>query len=330
MKLIKTLTLVILLVGITLGQQKLAQTGFKFLQMPTDGKISALAGAVTALEGNSSAVFGNPASMARIENSFDANFGNVRYIADINYYYGVIAYTPERGSYGVFALSTVFVDYGEMYRTIPDPTNIYFPYKDLGTFKPYGIAVGLSYAKALSDKFSIGGNLKYAKMDYGEATINVVNGQNVNKKFTANTFVFDFGMLYHTGFQSLDFAASFKNFSPDIQVERESFQAPLCLTIGLAYNLADLFELKKDEHSLQMSLDFSKPRDYKEQVNVGLDYTFAKMISLRLGYSAPNDEHWFTYGLGINYNGIGINYSYVPWKNKAFTDVQQISVNIAF
>jgi hypothetical protein len=330
MKVIKLIIITVMLTLTIFAQQKLAQTGFKFLQVSTDAKIAAMADAVTALEGNSSSVFANPASMARISSLFDANFGNIKYIADINYYYGVVAFAPEMNNYGVFALSAVYVDYGEMIRTVPNSNDIKFPYTDLGTFKPYGLSLGLSYAKALSDKFSIGSNLKYVKMDYGDAAIAMSSGSPVYKKFSANSVVFDFGMLYHTGFQSLDFAASFKNFSPDIQVERESFQAPLTLTIGFAYNLSDLFELKKDEHSLQMTLDFRKPRGYKEQVNVGLDYNIYKMVSLRLGYSSPNDEHWFTYGLGLKYNGFEINYSYIPWNNKAFTDVQQLSVNVAF
>src|SRR5690554_7066388 len=48
-------------------QQKLAQTGMKFLNMSVDARVSAFGDAVTSLENNSVSMFYNPASMARLE-----------------------------------------------------------------------------------------------------------------------------------------------------------------------------------------------------------------------------------------------------------------------
>ena len=52
-------------------QQKLAQTGMKFLNVSLDARASAFGDAYTSLETKSSAVFYNPASMARLEGIAD-------------------------------------------------------------------------------------------------------------------------------------------------------------------------------------------------------------------------------------------------------------------
>lgn len=332
MKLIKYMAVLLVLVISLSAQQKYAQSGFKFLQVTTDAKVAAMGDAATALEGNSMSVFSNSAGLARQTSFLDVSLGNVQWIGDIKYYYGVASVSPDNGAWGVFALSFVYTDYGDVYKTAFYNDSKWM-FQDLGTYKPSIYYVGLSYAKAFSDKFSIGANIKMCKQDLGSAaTDRDASGNVIQKSYSMSTPVFDFGMLYHTGFQSLDFGASFKNFSPDMTYERESFEAPLNLKVGLAYNWSDLFELNKAEHSLQMAVDFSKPRDFKEQVNLGLEYKFMDMVSLRVGYSTPNDEHGITTGIGLQkeIDGIKINidYSYVPWT--VFSDVHQLSLHFAF
>ena len=56
-------------------QQKLAQTGMKFLNVSLDARTSAFGDAITSLETNSSAMFYNPASMANLESIADITLG---------------------------------------------------------------------------------------------------------------------------------------------------------------------------------------------------------------------------------------------------------------
>jgi len=79
--------------------RKIAQTGMKFLTTSLDARASGMARAVTAVYGNSSALFYNPAGMAGIEKSFDFSVGRVSFIADINYIYGTAAYVPGQGEW---------------------------------------------------------------------------------------------------------------------------------------------------------------------------------------------------------------------------------------
>lgn len=313
-------------------RQKLAQTGMKFLSVSTDARISALGDAGTALEGNSALMFYNPAGLGFISGFTDVSLGQVDWIADIKYIHGGAVFSPANGMYGVFGISVISADYGDFNETIRAPSEQGF--LDLGAFNPGAYAFGISYAKALSNQFSVGGNIRYVNQDLGSSIVgfNVENGGYNKKDYSANVMAFDFGILYRTGFKSLNFGMCIKNFSEEVTYEDESFQLPLTFKIGVAMDVFDLYEgLNKKTHSLLVSVDAVHPRDYYEQVNFGLEYLFLKTFALRMGYSTPNDEHGFSAGVGLqqsyrNYM-IALDYAYTPFG--IFNDVHRFSVHFA-
>lgn len=309
-------------------RQKLAQTGMKFLSVSTDARISALGDAGTALEGNSALIFYNPAGLGFLKGFADASLGQVNWIADMKYVHGTAAFNPVNGLYGVLGVSVLSADYGDLNETIRDPGEK--GYSDLGVFNPGAIAFGVSYAKALSDQFSVGGNIKYVNQDLGSNIVGFNSEGGLKKKdYSENVFAFDFGILYRTGFKSLNFGMCIKNFSEEVKYEDESFQLPLTFKIGLAMNIFDIYSvLNKENHALMLSVDAVHPRDYYEQINFGLEYLFQKTFALRMGYSTPNDEHGFSAGVGLqqryqNYM-IALDYAYTPFG--VFDDVHRFSV----
>lgn len=332
----KILTLCILILAGGLqtiyAQQKLAQTGMKFLLVSPDARAASMGDAVSALEGDVSSLFFNPAGLARQSAFYDVSLGQVKWIADINYYYGAASFAPFSGNYGVVGLSMVYVDYGDFLGTIR--ANNDAGYIDMGIFNPKAYYFGLTYSKALNDKFSIGGNLKYAVQDLKSSVtaVDVNTGNYTRKEYKPNVLVFDFGMLYHTGFQSLSFGAVVRNFSKEMKLEAEGFQLPLIFKVGVAYNAADLFKLDKNEHSIQLAVEAVHPRDFAEQINTGIEYKFMNMLSLRAGYSTPNDEHNMTAGIGFQKTiadfNLGIDYAYVPWTT--FSNVHNFTIHFGF
>src|SRR5690606_37326047 len=115
----------------------------------------------------SAAMFYNPSTMAEIDRMGSVSFGTTRWIADFNYIFGSAALNLFDGDYGVFGISMVAVDYGEFQGTVFAPTDD--GYIDVGTFEPKAYAFGIGYAKQLSDKFSIGGDVRYVKQSIGSA-----------------------------------------------------------------------------------------------------------------------------------------------------------------
>ena len=315
--------------------KKLAQTGMKFLSVSTDARTSGFSEAVTAVDlASASAIFYNPATMASIKEFTSFSLGNVNWIADINYIHSAIAFNPFEGDYGVFGVSFLYVNYGEFMGTVVDPgAPNGAGYRDVGTFSPKAYSIGVGYAKALSDKFSVGGNIKYVKQDLGSGVIDIdANGNYINENNALGAYAFDFGILYRTGFKSLNFGMSVRNFSTEMKYKKETFQLPLVFKIGLAMDAMDLLNVDKNTHSLLVAVDASHPRDFSEQIYVGAEYTFINTFSIRAGFVSPADEHNFSAGFGVKKNisgmNIGIDYAYQPFG--IFNNVHRFSFNFSF
>jgi hypothetical protein len=314
------------------GTDKLAQSGFKFLEISTDARAAALGDALTAQDlGSSVAMFYNPAGMARLDKKFSASAGTVQWIADNTY--NAASFAVNTGSYGVVGLTIVMADYGDNFigTVAANNENGYTDYSDLGLAdpSPEALSVGLGYAIALTDRFSVGAVAKYASQDLGTALITTAGETQGN---SASTVALDFGILYKTGFRSLNFAMSIRNFAQEVTYVDENFELPLNFNVGVSMDMVDLSTMNPDVHSLILSVEGKRPRDFSEQIKVGAEYTFMDILSLRAGYSLPADEQTISLGAGLQYEvsgiGIGVNYAYTSFG--IFSDVQRIGVQLSF
>jgi len=298
--------------------KKLAQTGCQFLSVGQDARSTSIAEALTSVDGYSTSLFYNPAGMARMENFIDLNLNHMTWIADIKYYSGSFSINPFGLKYGIIGLSFMYVDYGEFLGTRVNP-NTEAGYDDIGTFKPSALSIGLGYAIQLSDRFSVGGQVKYVYQELGSSLLSDLS-EVTNK---VDVIAFDFGTLYKTGFKSLAFGMSVRNFSKELKFQNEGFQLPLTFKLGISMNAMDLIMPDQDLHSLLVTVDAVHNRDYPEQLNLGMEYTFNKIVSLRGGYMFNNDEHGITGGIGLEYSGFGFDYGYTPFG--VFKDVHRLT-----
>ncbi|MGE5681963.1 MAG: PorV/PorQ family protein [Bacillota bacterium] len=308
-------------------QQKLAQTGMKFMNAVVDARGSALGEAMTSLEGNAAMLFFNPAGVARNENLANVALGSMTWIADIKYLYGAATFTPFDIRYGVFGITAMNINYGDLQETIR--FNNEKGYMDIGTFRPYAFTFGFTYANALSDKFAVGGSIKYAKQSLGAAYTKYSEAETARQNNVRDVMAFDFGVLYKTGFKSLNFGMTVRNFSKEIRFEKENFQLPLTFKVGLSMDAMDLTGLDKNMHSFLVSVDAAHYRDYPEQILVGAEYTFMNTLSLRAGFDAPADERSYSLGVGLKQSyksySLGVDYSYTPFG--VFDSIHRIAVN---
>ena len=309
-----------------------AQAGMKFLSLSTSPRSSALAGAVTASgRPSSSALFNNPAHMGRMDHTFDASFGYVDWIADIGYNAGSIAFSPAGGTYGVFGISVVSVDYGEYIGT-RRAGNTEEGYVDTGTISPSAMSVGVGYARRLTNRFSVGGQAKFVRQDLGASSMRYFPeyDHSVTQDNTVQTVAFDFGVLYRTGFESLNFGISARNFSSEIRYEEFAFELPLDFNIGLSMDLVDLTRVDPEMHSFVLSIDGRRPRDYDEQMQIGGEYTFMNMLDLRAGYVYPSDEAGLNLGAGVQAEmlggELGVDYSFSQMGT--FSNVNRLALRV--
>lgn len=295
--------------------QKLAQTGFQYLSVPTSARASSIGEATTTVPMGSVSLFFNPAGMAHVNNFIDVSFGQTDWIADISYNSFSISVAPSKSKYGVFGFSLVSVDYGGLEGTMVWANTQ--GYIETGEFSPSAQAFGVGYAITLTDKFSVGGQAKLAYQSLGKNVIPATDSTNIVIKNRANATAYDFGTIYNTGFKSLAFGMSIRNFSDEIKFESEGFQLPLTFRMGISMNVLDFSSREDNSHSLMVSFDAVHPRSYPEYVNLGFEYSLLNLVSLRSGYIFNRDEQGLTIGGGIQKDlggsFIAVDYSSVPF-----------------
>ncbi len=320
---------VLLIMGswnVTLAQVKLAQSGAQFLSVESDAKAGGMAGALTTVESNSASIFFNPAGMATMNPRIDVVASQNQWFADIAYNAFSAAFKPGSGAWGVFGLSFVSVDYGDIQGTQRWDNDL--GYIDTEILKPTAFAAGFGYAKTLNDKFSVGTHLKYIGLNYGKSIFpDDAGSPDTVKSHLAFANAFDFGTIYKTGWKSLAFGMSVKNFSDEVVFEKEGFQLPLTFTLGISMDAFDLIRESIGQQKLLVSVDALHYRSHAEQIRIGLEYKPLDMLAFRGGYMSANDENDVSFGVGVQQFGLAFDYAYEPFGRLG--DVQRMTVRFS-
>ena len=311
--------------------ERVGQVGWQFLKLPTSARQAGMGGVFAAVgSGDASFALSNPALITDVTN-YGLDVSNINWFADIRYQAGALVKNLDK--YGVFGVNVVYLDYGDMIRTAYNEilidgveTGLIEAQYDLGTFSASDMAIGLSYAKQITDRLKVGGNLRYLRMQIDDAS--------------ASNWSFDIGTFYNTGFKSLRFALIGKNFGPDVTLTDwseqnatppASIRMPMNLTIGVAY---DILEGKNgNPHLLTVATDFFHPNDGPEKLNVGTEYSYRNLLKLRAGYRFNYDEEGLTLGAGILVTtaqrmSVSMNYSY--WDFGLLGSVNMISLGFGY
>lgn len=305
------------------AQIKYAQTGYQFLSVDTDARAEALGSAFTTVPGRSGSLFYNPAGIENGTDMFDVSISRMQWIANITYNALAFTFRPEGGDYGVFGLSVMTVDYGDdIYGTMVWGNSQGFI--ETGKINASSMAVGLGYSKSLTDRFTVGGQVKFVTQHLGRS---VIPGQGVKKNLT-DVFAFDFGTLYKTGFKSLVFGMSVRNFSQEIRYEEKSFQLPLTFKMGLSMDVTDLTTILPENQKVLVAFDAVHPRSAAEYLNLGVEYNYENLFSLRLGYSSSKYLYSMSYGFGVQAYGVQLDYAFVPLVD--FDSINRFTVRFSY
>jgi hypothetical protein len=310
--------------------QKLAQTGFQFLTVVSDARAAAMGNAVNSLALESSSIFFNPAGLAEMDRLVDVSVSDNQWIAGIHHMTASLAFRPSKGRWGTLAFSAQNVDYGDnIFGTVIVPEAVSADgYIDTGDLKPTATAVGVGYAKMLNDRFSVGGQVRMVRQDFGDLTVPVTDStQEKISNYRKNPLAFDFGTLFRTGFKSVTFGMSVRNFAQEVKYIRESFELPLVFTLGISADLMDWIPEVGFEQSAVLSIDARHDRSHAEQICVGLDYRVLRVLSARIGTVTRNDENALTCGFGLSWAGMTVDYAYAPYG--VWDSVQRVTLRLS-
>ena len=256
------------------------------------------------------ALFWNPAGVAIMDNSASLTFSHQDYIADIGVEYGAVAAHFE--GFGVLSFSIKSLGIGDIpvtTTTHPDGTG--------QTFSPRDLVAGITYAKRLTDKISVG------------VTANLVS--ETIDQVSASGFAFNVGVMYQdlADITGLSFGVVMKNIG-----SQQTFSGPGLLTIATvndqhrppnftsinsaAFDLPASFELglsyapKIDEHnSLLLTSLFQNNNFSEDTYKFGLEYGYDNILFIRGGYqlqakASATFIYDYSAGVGLNYDLSGI------------------------
>lgn len=321
-KYISVVFLFVICISQGFGQQKLGQTGFQFLSVGMDARASAMAGAYNTVEGTPNTLFYNPAGLAGNTATAALFVNSFTWIADIKYSSLSLAFDPWDGNHGTFGFTVSMVDYGELQGSMVWPNERGYIRTEM--FEPKAIAVGLGYATYLTNKFAVGGHVRYVSQTLGKSA---VPGEETHKN-VAGVLAVDMGTIYKTGFKTLVFGMSVRNFSKEIKFEEVSFELPLTFTLSTSIGLLDAAGMASENHKILMVLDAVHPESHPEYINWGLEYSWQDIFSVRGGLTSSQDEYDFSAGFGVHQFGFEIDYAYTPFG--VFGNIHRFSIGVAY
>ncbi len=307
----------------------LGSAGAQFLKISIGARSAALGGAVTGMSEDATALFWNPAGIAQNHNQ-SVHFSYIPWMQ----YFDITAFSytlklKDKGTLGFHALTVGMEKMQITTEKQPEGTGQYFDAQDL--------EMGLSYARQLTDRFSMGFSAKLLHQRIWNET--------------ANGLAFDVGTHYSINFQNLVLAMSMKNFGSDLKMEgpelltvvdendqfpnrliqtmkqTEAYPLPLSFQFGVAADLLNTAFL----HS-RLAIDAVHLNDNAERINIGLESTFARQFIIRGGYSLNDDEAKGSLGLGLNQKLgemiVKLDYAFV--MHERLEDTRFMSLSLIF
>lgn len=281
--------------------QKIGTTGFVFLEMPVLARSVGLGETgITLPDAEAAGLFLNPALIALSQNRAAMNITYADwYVETTHQAFGLIYKIP---LFGAIGLQAIHFDFGEIDKTINPSASEIGSYIDLGTYSAGAYALGLSFGRSLTDKFSFGASLKYVC-----ETIDVYHADNV---------VADLGFLYLTGFRSLRIGAFLQNFGLEAKYANEKFKMPQQLKMGLS---GEVWGAISDGNHLTLLAEASHPNDADERIHLGAEAVLLNALILRTGYKFGYDEENLCIGGGLRFviadRKIGMDFSYMNHKH---------------
>ncbi|HTK83401.1 MAG TPA: PorV/PorQ family protein [Bacteroidota bacterium] len=311
-----------------LGGQRAGISALPFLKIGAGSRGTAMGESFTAVANDASALYWNPAGLVQFSDN-QVYLGFTWYVVDIDLpYLGVVYHLSPNDAVGLSMTSLRTEDMEITTETQPFGTGQYASFGD--------IAFGLSYSRKMTDQFSFGVTTRYV-----EETLDILKMRGL---------LFDLGTYYWTGIGSSRFAVVVTNFGADVSPSGEvhelggatvssfqSFSPPTQFKLGFAFE-----PMQTDDQRITTSVELNHPNDNAENVHLGVEYEWKKMITFRLGTKRTIGERLlgednsssadFSAGFGvaapINQKDILFDYSYQNYNKLGA--VHRISLGIPF
>ncbi len=326
-RIVLLLTMMALGVSLALCQSKTGTTVGQFLLIEPSARIGGMGNAGATMYDEIEAAYYNPAAIGHFTQN-GVQFTHSPWLAGITFDYAGVALTL--GEIGNLYGSVTALNSGDIaVRTVDQP---------LGTGENYNvtdISFGVGYGKEVSDRFSVGIQVKYLQETIWHSAM--------------SGFALDVGTLYRISPNGLHIGASISNFgtrpqfngrdlrilydqnkltngdNPAIPSEINSldFPLPILFRVGIGLPVA-----VDQNNRLHLEIDAYHPSDNTESVSFGGEWLFFDTFAVRGGYQnlfLRDSETGLTLGAGIRYTleDITVSFDYA-WANHGRLDYTQL------
>jgi len=304
--------IIILIPTLLIAQEnaKVGTAGAQFLEIGLSARAAGMGEAFVVAVDNSEAIFWNPGALALVEGN-DISASYVKWPTEI--IYSGVTFAASIENIGTFGFHLAGLKMGDMrVRTIFNPEG------DGRMFTASQFCGGISFARFVTENFSVGGTFKYIREDFWD--------------YTAQNWAVDIGTYYKTNFRSLVLGMSILNFGPEMTFSGQftdygdpdeggqqgdfevkdfsNYPLPLTFRFGMA-----MYVYESEDLRVLTSIDTHKPNDNNQHMNAGFECTFMNMLIFRSGYKLAYDEGGFCFGAGFRYAipgsfNIRLDYSY--------------------
>lgn len=335
--LIRIVLIIILLSCSILAQNPVGTSAAAFLGIPIGPRAQALGGAYLAMSDDATSAYWNPGALAHIGRTQVLISHTEWFLGTSLNWVGVNVQLNDANAIGI---SLTQLDYGR-----EEITTIYEQNGTGRYWEAVDLSASVSYSRKLTSRFSLGGSLK------------LVHSQILNE--TASAFAVDLGVLYFTEMEGLRLGMSIANYGSKMRMDgkdlfeqididpqnsghnerlvsrlkTDDWALPIFFRIGIAMDV-----LNVEQNRVTLITDALHPTDNVESMNLGAEYCYNDLVSLRGGYRAlfqENREGGLSLGGGIKYdvpNFANVNIEYA-WSDYGIIDpdgVQTFALTISF
>ncbi len=330
------------------AQNNVATTSAAFLEIGAGARSLAMGGAFVSVADDASTLYWNPAGIVNL-NSPHLQTYYIPWLVDTEYYYGT-SVVP-MGTFGSLGFSYTAVTMDEMVvRTVEDPEPDEYGQK----FDAGNLALGIAYAKRLTDRFSFGLQSKFIQekiwqMQAKGYAIDIgtlfVTENNLRIGMSISNFGGKLGMEGINTLVDYDIDETIygNNDRIDGYLDAAKWPLPLLFRFGLSkeYSL-------NNKSKILVSTDAIHPNNNPEYINVGAELGLKDLLFFRIGKSHflykqkfvenaldifIDHEQGISLGAGLKYQiprGPKLSIDYVLMDFGIFKSVSGYSINLSF
>ncbi len=253
------------------------------LKIPVGGRAIGMGEAYAALANDSSAMTWNPAGLVSVRRK-EASFMHSDLIEGVHYEHLSYLMPGEAFSYGA---SMAYLGYGNIAGYDASGNSI-------GNQRAYSFVMSGGLAQQAWEHLSIGISMDILHQALANESASTV-AMNAGTKYE---------LPYHQWDGNYTVAFSMLHLGPGLKFIDDRSPLPRKFKLGAAAT-----NIK--EKPVAFTFDINIPNDNSVYVAMGAEYTFKKILALRMGYIGSNDEgRGLRMGIGINWKDYTFDYAY--------------------